>query len=252
MDPAGLAVLERLYEPMTQELNDKDKWLAAEYALGVLERDDLRLAELRVDNDPVFRKAVEDWQQQLTPMLNEVAPVAPPAAVWEKIEARTSGDTPERAIGLWDSLAFWRGLTGVSAGLAIAALAALLFLPGIGVFTGPPEAGKPLIATLTAKGEAPAFIARFDPQSGALFVRTSAGDGADNRVPELWLIPDDGVPRSLGLLAQAGSGNLEVSRQNLSVLDDGATLAVSLEPAGGSPTGAPTGPVIASGKLQSL
>ncbi|WP_337660397.1 anti-sigma factor [Anderseniella sp. Alg231-50] len=237
---------------MTQELNDKDKWLAAEYALGVLEHDDLRLAEQRVDGDPVFRKAVEDWQQQLTPMLKDVAPVAPPAAVWEKIETRTSGETAGQTNSLWDSLAFWRGLSGVSAGLATAALAALLFLPGIGIFTSPQEEGKPLIATLTAKGEAPAFIARFDPETGALFVRTSAGDGADNRVPELWLIPDDGVPRSLGLLAQAGSGNLAVSKQNRSVLGDGITLAVSLEPAGGSPTGAPTGPVIATGKLQPL
>ena len=68
---------------MTQELNDKDKWLAAEHALGVLGRDDLRLAEQRVDNDPAFRKAVENWQQQLMPMLNEVAPVAPPWLFWK-------------------------------------------------------------------------------------------------------------------------------------------------------------------------
>jgi anti-sigma-K factor RskA len=31
-----------------------------------------------------------------------------------------------------------------------------------------------------------------------------------------------------------------------------ATLAVSVEPPGGSPTGLPTGPVIASGKLTKL
>jgi len=237
---------------MTQELDDKDRWLAAEYALGVLERDDLRAAEQRVDNDPAFRKAVEDWQQQMTPMLNEVAPVAPPAAVWEKIEARTSGEGSGQTTGLWDSLSFWRGLSGVSAGLATAALGALLFLPGIGVFTSPSDGGRPLIATLTAKGEAPAFVARFDPATGALFVRTSLGAAAETRVPELWLIPGDGVPRSLGLLAEAGSGDLVLTRDNRSVLGDGITLAVSLEPAGGSPTGAPTGPVIASGKLQPL
>ncbi|MEO9873410.1 MAG: anti-sigma factor [Anderseniella sp.] len=237
---------------MTQELNDKDRWLAAEYALGVLERDDLRAAEQRVDTDPAFRTAVEHWQQQLTPMLNEVDPVAPSAAVWEKIEARTSGTGSEQATGLWDSLSFWRGLSGVSAGLATAALAALLFLPGIGVFTNPSGGSIPLIATLTAEGQAPAFVARFDPATGALFVRTSLGDATETRVPELWLIPGDGVPRSLGLLAEAGSGNLVVNRENRSVLGDGITLAVSLEPAGGSLTGAPTGPVIASGKLQPL
>lgn len=237
---------------MTQELSDKDKWLAAEYALGVLERDDLRAAEQRADNDPAFRKIVEDWQQQMTPMLSEVDPVAPPAAVWEKIEARTSGEVSRQTTSLWDSLSFWRGLSGVSTGLATAALGALLFLPGIGVFTNPSDGSRPLIATLTAEGQAPAFVARFDPATGALFVRTSAGDAADTRVPELWLIPGDGVPRSLGLLAGAGSGSLVLNRENRSALADGITLAVSLEPAGGSPTGAPTGPVIASGKLQPL
>lgn len=237
---------------MKQELNDHDKWLAAEYALGVLEREEMRLAEQRVDSDPAFRKAVEDWQQQLTPILNDVEPVTPPAAVWQKIEAETFGEIPKQTDSLWDSLAFWRGLSGVTAGLATAVLAAALFLPGIGVFNNPPDVATPMIATLTTQGEAPAFVARFEPSTGALFVRASAGDAADARVPELWMIPGDGVPRSLGLLDKAGSGSLSVSRENMPAMGDGITLAVSMEPAGGSPTGAPTGPVVASGKLQPL
>ena len=63
---------------------------------------------------------------------------------------------------------------------------------------------------------------------------------------------DDGVPRSLGVLSGTGSGELTIQQPVQQLIQDGATLAVSLEPAGGSPAGAPTGPVIASGKLQSF
>jgi anti-sigma-K factor RskA len=55
------------------------------------------------------------------------------------------------------------------------------------------------------------------------------------------------APRSLGLVTDA-SARLPVPaalRQGA----EGGSLAVSVEPKGGSPTGAPTGPVIYSGKL---
>ena len=132
-------------------------------------------------------------------------------------------------------------------GVLIALFAALLFLP-----INQPVPDQPLIATLTSQGDAPALVARFDPNTGALFVRAAFKDTAETRVPELWLIPGDGVPKSLGLLNREGLGNLSVSAENRAQFGAGGTLAISLEPQGGSPTGAPTGPVIASGILQPL
>ena len=233
---------------MSTPLNDKEKWLAAEFAMGVLEGEDLAVAQRRFEADAPFRQAVEDWQNQLTPMLNEIEPVQPGPQVWDAVAARAHGDTASVQSGLWTSLAFWRGSAAFAGSLAALSLAALLFLSPGGLLTTP-EATRPLIATLTAAGTAPAFTARFDPSSGALFVRAALKDQTEQRVAELWLIPADGVPRSLGLLDKAGLGDLSVTTENLAVFRDGATLAVSLEPQGGSPTGAPTGPVIASGKL---
>jgi anti-sigma-K factor RskA len=71
-------------------------------------------------------------------------------------------------------------------------------------------------------------------------------------VPELWLIPADGVPRSLGVIGLGGTQRVTLAPTLLELVADGAVLAVSLEPVGGSPTGAPTGPVIATGRLTAI
>ncbi len=72
------------------------------------------------------------------------------------------------------------------------------------------------------------------------------------RVPELWLIPADGKPRPLGLLSADRPVTIAIPAELRAQAIGDAVLAVSLEPPGGSPTGQPTGPVIASGKLTTL
>jgi anti-sigma-K factor RskA len=72
-----------------------------------------------------------------------------------------------------------------------------------------------------------------------------------NRVLELWSVPPQGAPRSLGLISASGTTVLPRDRLPAGLLKGGtAALAVSVEPPGGSPTGAPTGPVVFAGKLQ--
>ena len=65
---------------------------------------------------------------------------------------------------------------------------------------------------------------------------------------ELWVIPEGGAPISLAVLGQL-DGTLRVPEGHVERLRKGALLAISVEPAGGSPTGAPTGPVILSGAI---
>ena len=71
-------------------------------------------------------------------------------------------------------------------------------------------------------------------------------------MPELWLIPTDGKPRALGLLQADHAVTITVPTALAPLARRDSVLAVSLEPPGGSPTGQPTGPVIASGKLENL
>lgn len=60
---------------------------------------------------------------------------------------------------------------------------------------------------------------------------------------ELWVITEAG-PVSIGVLPTSGSGTMPMP---IGVSGDQLTLAISLEPVGGSPTGKPTGPVLTSG-----
>lgn len=225
------------------DVTDKDDMLASEYALGILEGEQKRLAVRRFDDDLAFRGLVEDWQMRLSPLQDEVTQVAPPAKVWNDIEARVM---PAETKSIWKSLNFWRGFSLVSS--AIAAVA-MVFIVSTNEVTTDKQL---LVASLTATGDAPAFLAKYDAATGALIISAGFDQAQVAKVAELWLIPADGVPRSLGLLSADGNARVMIAAQLKPDFAKDGTLAVSLEPLGGSPTGAPTGPVIASGKLKFL
>jgi anti-sigma-K factor RskA len=106
------------------------------------------------------------------------------------------------------------------------------------------------VALLQKDGEAPAFILTVDATSNSFTVRRVGAEPEQGRSYELWLVSDRlQAPRSLGVI---GSSDF-TTRPALSSYDtdtvNSATFAVSLEPEGGSPTGAVTGPIVFSGKL---
>ena len=228
-----------------------DEWLAAEYALGVLAQDDRARAEARMARDAAFSRLVEDWQSALAPMAGELSEVMPPPAVWDRIAASLPA-TPSAPgaprPGLWQSLNLWRGLTAASAALAVACLG--LFIYG-GGFSGSPRPSAPLLASIDGGGHRH-FIATVDPSHGNVAVVPAAFAADATRVPELWLIPADGKPRPLGILSATRAVTIAIPAALVPHATDNAVLAVSLEPQGGSPTGLPTGPVVASGKLTRL
>jgi anti-sigma-K factor RskA len=102
----------------------------------------------------------------------------------------------------------------------------------------------------TPDGAGLVLRAQVDSSNGQVQVVRSAGDPPDGRVFELWLIAGDAAPVSVGLLAADATTVLTLPDAVLAVLP-GALLAVSDEPPGGSPTGAPTGAVRAIGPLTS-
>lgn len=230
-------------------LTKADRWLAAEYALGVLDGAQLEQAKTRYGLDAQFRDAVDQWHNEFSPMLDDVDPFKPSSSVWAAIEADI-GPPPamrETAPGLWTSLIFWRGLSLTTSALAIACLVVLAFLSD-----GSRDPGQSLVATLNAAGTAPEFVVRYDQTIGTLLINVASSQDTETRVPELWIIPDDGVPRSLGVLGQDRSLRVIVPQDQKRFITDGSVLAISLEPQGGSPTGQPTGPVLASGTLLDL
>jgi anti-sigma-K factor RskA len=217
-----------------------DDLLAAEYVLGVLTGAERAAAVRRIAGDHTFARSIADWEERLSPWAGEIADVTPPPAVWDAISAALPA--PPSA-GLWQSIVFWRGFALASA-LAAACLAVL-------VYVGTLQTQAPLVATIEGGGQR-SFVATVDSKQATIAVVPAAFVADATRVPELWLIPAGGKPLPLGLLRGDRAVVITIPPALVAQTASGATLAVSLEPPGGSPTGAPTGPVIGAGKLTNL
>ncbi len=228
---------------------DADEALAMDMALGALGRDERRAAEARMRSDPAFRARVEDWNARLAPLADGIAPVVPAATLWAAIEAEIA-PSPRRATapsprtGLWNSLALWRGLA--MAGVAAAAIAITQISPPAGA---PPQM---LVASLAGDDGKPLIAAAYDPLRGAVVLTPATHRDDGRKSPELWVIEADKPPRSLGVIDIAGPNAHAISAQRLAGLHSGSTLAITIEPLGGSPTGRPTGPVVAKGVLSAV
>jgi anti-sigma-K factor RskA len=226
---------------------ESDKVVAAEYVLGVLGAAERRQAQQRLAHDQAFANEVAFWEERLGVFADAIAPVAPPDRAWTRIaRAVRVRDPSAPRESLWQSLTFWRSFALGSAALAAASIGALTFI----VISPAPRA--PMLATLGASGRQPNFVAAINAGGTSLMIVPAALLTSDPRAMELWLIPAGDKPHSLGLIEPGRPVRLEVPRDMAARITADTALAVSLEPPGGSPTGQPTGPVIASGKLTAL
>jgi len=226
--------------------DDRDL-LIAEYVLGVLTREERAQVEALAARHPAVRAAIAGWQRQFDGWLAQVPDATPPAQAWQQIEAKLFPDghpTAQPRMGWWYAAGFWRWST---AGLAAVLLATTLML------TLPERtATAPLLARLEQTDGNVLFTATVQTDGRTvLFVPTRAPFW-ENRSAQAWLIGKDGKPHSLGLLPANAAAGLAIPEALAASVADDAVLAISLEPENGSPTGLPTGPVIAQGKITSL
>jgi anti-sigma-K factor RskA len=230
---------------MSAELPEDDELLAAELAFGLLDSAERQTAEARLGSDGAFAAAYARWQGHAVAMFDHPGE-APSASVWSAIEARLpANDTaPMPSV----SLRWWRASTLAATAAAMVLGVVALQKPRTIIERVPAaqQASAPMVAVLTGKK---GFVTvSFDPASGRM---TSAVAGLDigEHSPELWVIPVDGKPRSMGVMNASAPSWAKVPIIASSVMVAGVTIAVSVEPVGGSPTGQPTGPVILTGKL---
>jgi len=191
------------------------------------------------------------------PAADAARPSAEPPPAPPVIEAAP----PTNVIDFTRRIRRWQGVSAVAT--ALAAMLALFVVtlefapdrlpaglrPG-GTQTAQGPSGGRFVAVLQRDAASPAFLLTVDVDSRTLVVRRVAAEEQAGKSYELWLVSNRfPSPRSLGVLA---SGEFTPGR-TLAAYDENtisdATYAVSLEPAGGSPTGFPTGPVLFTGKL---
>lgn len=218
--------------------------LAGEFALGLLDGQERAEALRRTLADPAFAREVEWWRTQFAELLAEYPPVAAPAGLIDDIGLPAA--LPNRRLG--------RMLIPLTIVAAAAAAVLVVMLPAP-VSTPPvttPPAARPerevLVAALApATGAGPSIAAMIDREAGSIRI-ASTTIAPVGKVAELWLI-EDGAPRSLGLLSTGAATRLTLPAARRNGLRPGAVLAISIEPAGGSPLPTPTGPVVATGPL---
>lgn len=223
---------------MTDPRSDDDL-TAAEFALGLLDPAERQAAAAREMRDPAFAAAVARWEEQAASLFDLEA--LPPANIWPAIAARLPANDDRRALGRWR----WATGGAVAAALVLGVVA---LRPGAAPHAMPAPVlapAHPLVALLAAPGRREALAVSIAADRRGFATSAVALDlGAHSA--ELWVIPAGGAPRSLGVVV-ARPGWRAVAPALAASLTPGATLAVSVEPRGGSPTGKPTGPVIVSG-----
>ncbi|MEM9971659.1 MAG: anti-sigma factor [Pseudomonadota bacterium] len=214
---------------------DDDTALAAEYVLGLLDGADRRAFERRLSEEPELRAIATAWEADFAVMIDDVEEVAPRAAVKARVMGAFDGPTlPRRR---W---AGWLALPGLA---TVALIAALLFAP---ILRGP-DFDPTLHATLVSDDGSLVIEAGYAPDGSLFRVIREAGSAPPGRDLELWVIgPEAEAPVSLGVIPPEMQTTFEITPQ-IAALIDGGVLAVSDEPEGGSPTGAPTGDILATG-----
>ncbi|MGH8177808.1 MAG: anti-sigma factor [Steroidobacter sp.] len=210
--------------------------LAGEYVLGTLHGRARRRFERLMVESHAARSAVWRWEQELGPLAQASGSVQPSIRVWREILRRTGAQTTQAP--WYERLGLWRGLT-----LAAAAAALVLAV----MLRTAPVAGPQYVAVFSGEQSQPLWVVSVDVDRERLSIRPiNATPPATDKSYELWVLPAGGAaPRSMGLLPTgAASVETDLPAALQSLLSSAQGLAISLEPAGGSPTGAPTGPVL--------
>jgi anti-sigma-K factor RskA len=228
--------------------------LAGEYVLGLLDGADCEAAGHRLDTDRDFAASVERWRRHFFALDATAMPVTPSAELWSGIESGIAGlaqpaartaPTLSGAAGSsrfadwWSSLFIWRGAAFAGA------LATILLAVGLVGALDRAKRQPLMVAVLLTEGNAAAAVVNTFADGRVEMLPLQSIDVPAGKALEIWTLWDRAVgPRSVGLIDRARSTPLRLD--NLP-LGNGQLFEITLEPASGSPTGRPTGPIIAKG-----
>jgi anti-sigma-K factor RskA len=216
---------------------DRDARIA-EYVLGTLAGEERVAFEAELARDESLRRAVAAWSERLQPLADSVPPVAPPLALRDRILARIGGSERDaRGFSILRWLAWTFGASAVAAAVAVALVFLLTPQPKLG--------GYAMLQEQTASTSVVVF--QIDKQRQSMVLLAQAPAAGASKDYELWVIPPGKNPVSLGVLPAGERIERPIDAMRAALIQPGTTLAVSVEPSGGSVSGAPTGPVLYTG-----
>lgn len=239
---------------MSDDIPPEDM-MAAEYALGLLEGEELLAARSREASDAGFAQEVAYWQDRLAPLLDQIDPQTPRAEVWERISAEleSTGDSAE-IVSLTARLRRWKIAAGSAAAAAVAAVTLLVLSPAQQALAPVPQepSEAPLAASIPIGDTQLRLAVTYLPERQELLVSASGltADGVHDH--ELWLVPqsEDTPLLSLGVIEPGVERRVTLDAAVASEFADGSALLLTREPLGGKPEGVDAGPVVAEGRMQ--
>jgi anti-sigma-K factor RskA len=230
---------------------DRNNLRYAEYVLGVLDADARADVAREVARNDEAATAVELWQRRLAPLAVKLPEVAPPEDVWARIQHDLrwhAAREVRQPSGLWSSVRLWQWIGAGASVVAIACMVMLLLIPARQRPAAP--SGVLMVSSIRQDNGVADWTATVDlDRKQIVVVPAASANIAADRSTQLWLIPAGRAPMSVGVFKPGAVTVLPLSATLLAQLGPTAALAVSVEPAGGSPTSQPTGPVIAKGAI---
>lgn len=234
-------------------MTDLDQ-LAAEFALGLLEGEDLMMARGRIAREPDFADAVAQWESRLAPMLDDISAIEPGPQLWDRIEAQLGSQSGSSAnviemAALRQKLRNWQVAGTASAMAALAALAMVVLAPGQPGAPTVTPAAAPLVASIPIADTPLRLGVTYLPDRSEMLVSASglSADGVHDH--ELWLVPPEGELLSLGVVIPGEERRVALPQDITSSIANGSELLLTREPLGGKPAGVDAGPVVASGSF---
>lgn len=225
--------------------------LAGEYALSLLDPVDRIDVERRAEREPALAAAIAEWRDRLVEIDASAAPLAPSADLWPRIGRALDGERheaqakavparPSGGSGFWSNVAALRGLSlaGAAASLALAFVAITAYQAA--------QRQPQVIAVLLRADQTPGAVVEVFADGSSYVASLADVEVPADRALQVWTLPDPATgPVSIGLLGRDPSARLDAV--SLPSPKPRQLYEITLEPAGGSPTGKPTGPILFKG-----
>jgi anti-sigma-K factor RskA len=240
-----------------------DPMVAAEWALGLLEGEELLAARGKYATDPNFAWRKEWWDGWFAPLSDAMPGAEPGEHVWDAIAARIDAQQGAaessgmqapvmNVVALEARVRRWQGIAGLaSAAAAIALVWGFVLAPQREASAPQPvavAAAAPMVATVPLGETGLRLDVTYIPESERMVIAAIGltPDGVHDH--ELWLVPaDGGAPQSLGVVAPGEVHAMPLPRALAEQVEDGVQLVLTREPIGGKPEGKDAGPVVAKG-----
>ncbi|GHA32474.1 anti-sigma K factor RskA [Devosia pacifica] len=224
---------------------DGERALVAEYVLGLLDSGQHEAVRAQIEADPRLQREERLWQWHFSALDDQFGDVPAPERLQRLTEERLFGRAEARGglAGLWHNLALWRGLAAGALAVAVLAVGLATMMPQ----PSSTQLATELVAALQAEGSDVQFVALYDSESGNVRLVGLSGVAGPQQDFELWAIQGENPPISMGVIEAMTRNEVRVGPDVAPEWGPGSVLAITLEPEGGSPTGDPTGPVVAQG-----